>query len=180
MVIFDISFHFNKLDSTIFRLKLTFELSQAFTNTFLVKFSKVHRLELIETLKLSSFQVLLYITGDNVIKSHAQINLGRLSSIINSFEVIIVSYATHILLSSEVLTSASITQVVRLSGRASKVIVVFHELSVVKSQTQKAVSLKFHLDFLLSHHFTHSPLHHFSHELTSFTSNLSTKYFKLE
>jgi predicted glycoside hydrolase/deacetylase ChbG (UPF0249 family) len=94
--------------------------------------------------------------------------------------VIIVSYATHILLSSGVLTNASITQVVRLSGKESKVIEVFQLLSVVKSQTQNAVSLKIHLDFLDSHHLTHSQLPHFSPQVTSLISSFSTKYFKLE
>jgi hypothetical protein len=84
-------------------------------------------------------------------------------------------------LSSGVLTKASITQVVRLSGNLSKVILAFPFLSVVKSLTNIAVSLKFPLAFFESHHFTpFSQLHHFSQELVSLTSSFSTKYFKEE
>jgi len=69
---------------------------------------------------------------------------------------------------------------VRLSGITGIEICAFPSVPVVKSESQKAVSLKFHLSFLVSHHFTPSQAHHFSPSLVSFTSNLSTKYLKLE
>jgi hypothetical protein len=59
IVIFETSFQESLLEETIFKLKSTFELSPDFINTFLVKLSSSHKLELIETLKLSSFPVLL-------------------------------------------------------------------------------------------------------------------------
>jgi hypothetical protein len=115
-----------------------------------------------------------------VIWSQAERNLGRLSSTITGLVVITVSYAIPTLLSSGVVTRASKTQVVRLSGMTGIEIFVFHFSSVVKSESQNAVSLKFHLNFFVSHHFTHSQAHHFSPPVTSFTSNFSTKYFRFE
>jgi hypothetical protein len=65
-----------------------------------------------------------------------------------------------------------------LSGNFSDSIKASHFSSVFTLANQKAVSLKTHLFFLESHHFTLSQLHHFSQFLASITSNLSTKFDK--
>jgi hypothetical protein len=76
-----------------------------------------------------------------------------------------------------VLTSVSITQVVRLSGNCILSTIAIQLELVVKSACQNAVSLKFHLFFFESHHFTTSQAPHFSQLEESFTSSFSTKFF---
>jgi len=75
-----------------------------------------------ETSNPASFQVLLNITGESIILSDEDKNLGRFSFIITVFVVIKVVSQTQILLSEAVETTDSTTQVVRLSGKTSVMI----------------------------------------------------------
>ncbi|MFZ5341720.1 MAG: hypothetical protein ACOZBL_04145 [Patescibacteria group bacterium] len=80
-------------------------------------------------------------------------------------------------MSDGVLITASMSQVVRLSGRLSVLIVAFQFWSVVKFASQYAVSLNVHLFFFEFHHFRLSQSHHFSQCVMSFTSSLSIRSF---
>ena len=100
--------------------------------------------------------------------------LGKFGLIINGNAVWIVSVAIPTLVSL-VFTNHSITHVVKLSGKASAVMIACHCASVVIFPFRYAVSLKTHLFFLLFPHFNEPPSHHFDPSDVSLISSLSTK-----
>ena len=123
---------------------------------------------------LCSLSVLLKITGWKIILSLMESRLGRFGLIINGNAVWMVSVAIPSLVSL-VFTNHSITRVVKLSGKASAVMIARHCASVVMSAFRYAVSLKTHLFFLLFPHFNEPPSHHFDPSVASLISSLSTK-----
>ncbi len=140
--------------------KVTVSEAPLSIRTFRTGFSMPNHSAERDTSNSASAPVRLKTTGERTVLSPERKMRGRFSETMTSFAVTTEACPTPMRLSDEVDTTASTTQVVRLSGKASVVTENFPFASVVKSALQNAVSLNVPRFFWVSPPFRSSPAPH--------------------